>query len=204
MSQPLNQMPFGDAARAIIRQAQAEARRFGQSDVRTEHLLLAILSQPGSIASQALRELGVAYDDVTTVVEMMIGHGSGSPEHIPYHMLVKKAFGTAFVIAGRMHDSVIAPEHILLSLIEDGEGAGAHILLEQFSLPVLQKKIAEVCARQPRADCADVLPNAGELTVRLPRDVVDEVLAFDGTPDESIRLLKSVRESVIDAIEDVS
>ncbi len=48
----------------VIATAIEQARQLESKEVCTEHLLLALLRERGSVAYQALRELGVKYTDV--------------------------------------------------------------------------------------------------------------------------------------------
>jgi len=48
----------------VIAQAIKQCQKHGAREVCTEHLLLALLTERGSVAYKALKNLGVTYDDV--------------------------------------------------------------------------------------------------------------------------------------------
>ena len=72
--------------RRIIRDSAAEAERAGQSYVGTEHLLLAILSEPDCVAVRLLRSLSVPVEDLKRDVAGFLsspaatGRGEDSPK----------------------------------------------------------------------------------------------------------------------------
>lgn len=54
---------FTDATRALVLEAQAQRQALGDSKVRTEHLLLALLADPGP-AGDVLRQAGMRADQI--------------------------------------------------------------------------------------------------------------------------------------------
>src|SRR5919197_3867618 len=104
----------------LTSQAFEQARWLGHGWVGPEHFLLALLAE-SSVASEALAEFGVAYDEL---VELMRGFGGDSaPRYDPAkglagpspagHQLMGRADGFA-AAAGR---DAPAPEHWLLAMI---------------------------------------------------------------------------------------
>lgn len=55
----LGRLPGTPHFRNVVAAAIEEAREFESKEVRTEHLLLALLAEKGSVAAAALAELGV-------------------------------------------------------------------------------------------------------------------------------------------------
>ncbi|RJP33185.1 MAG: hypothetical protein C4547_12750 [Phycisphaerales bacterium] len=52
----------------VIAKAIEQAQQLESKEVCTEHLLLALLKEPGCVAHKALKALGVSYDDVRAAV----------------------------------------------------------------------------------------------------------------------------------------
>ncbi len=52
----------------VIARAIEQAQQLDSKEVCTEHLLLALLKEPGCVANKALNALGVTYDDVRAAV----------------------------------------------------------------------------------------------------------------------------------------
>src|SRR4051812_21265874 len=66
---------FTDPARAVVVEAQSQARGLGHHWIGTEHLLLAVLARPGSPVAEALEALGITGDAVRARVLAEVGAG---------------------------------------------------------------------------------------------------------------------------------
>jgi len=64
---------FTDRARAVVVRAKAEARELRHPVVGTEHLLLAMLSDEGSLAYAVLHDAGVDAESVRAEVRRVVG-----------------------------------------------------------------------------------------------------------------------------------
>ena len=65
--------------------AQEEARLLKHHDIGTEHVLLALMTDPDEVTSQALTSLGIDPEAVRQSVLQTIGEGTEvSPPHIPF------------------------------------------------------------------------------------------------------------------------
>lgn len=120
---------FTDPARQVIVLAQEEARGLNHDHIGTEHLLLATLRAADTAAARALNSLGVSLEAARRQVEIVVGRGTGPSEaHIPFTAQGKKALELALREALQLRHSHIGPEHILLGIIQEGEGAAAQVL----------------------------------------------------------------------------
>jgi ATP-dependent Clp protease ATP-binding subunit ClpA len=66
---------FTQAAREVVVHAQEEARDLRHGYIGTEHLLLALLREPSSVARRALDRLGIERDAVRSDVVRLVGEG---------------------------------------------------------------------------------------------------------------------------------
>ena len=66
---------FTDPARAVVVEAQSQARGLGHHWIGTEHLLLAVLARPDSAVSRALEVLGITEGAVRARVLAEVGAG---------------------------------------------------------------------------------------------------------------------------------
>jgi ATP-dependent Clp protease ATP-binding subunit ClpA len=64
---------FTRQARAVVVGAQLEARTLGDGAIGTEHLLLSMLSDPGTASGRALARHGLTHDDVGSDVVRRTG-----------------------------------------------------------------------------------------------------------------------------------
>jgi ATP-dependent Clp protease ATP-binding subunit ClpA len=70
------EVPFDPAVKAVLLEAPRVADRFGQFDVTPAHLLLAVLKQPPSAATECLRSAGI---DLKATTEALATFARGGP-----------------------------------------------------------------------------------------------------------------------------
>lgn len=120
---------FSDKAIKAVMLSQEEARRLGHNFVGTEQLLLGIIGEGTSIAAKVLLDKNLNLDNTRREVESIIGRGSGfMPPEIPFTPRAKRVFEAAMKEARQLGNNYIAPEHILLGLLQDEEGVAAKVL----------------------------------------------------------------------------
>ena len=118
-----------ERARRVLGLAEEEARSMNHNYVGTEHLLLALVGEGEGVAAKALGNLGVEVEKVRTAIEFIIGRGEHPvTDKIGLTPRAKKVIGLAADEARRLGHHYIGTEHLLLSLVDDGEGVGAGIL----------------------------------------------------------------------------
>jgi hypothetical protein len=119
---------FTPRARAVLAASQDEARAAGHDYVGTEHLVLALLSQPEGLAAKALAE-SVTPDRLRAAMNEAFGPPSDDiPEHIPYTLRGKNVIEVSVREAGRLGHDYVGTEHILLAVLGDRQGIGALVL----------------------------------------------------------------------------
>ncbi len=120
---------FTDKARQVFVVAQDEARRLNHNYLGTEHLLLAMLRVKQSVAGEVLGELGLKYTRVRRLVQEIVGHGQSKPDAtLAVTPRVKRVMELASKEARKRHHDYIGTEHLLLGLIQEGEGVAVRIL----------------------------------------------------------------------------
>jgi hypothetical protein len=153
---------FGDEARRVVVLAQKEARALDQSYVGTEHILLGLLAAPETTAARALTALGVSPAHVRTRLLQIVGQGLPLPVAPRRHRRscpdlpkwsmkltprAKKGFALSCRAADRLGDTDIAPTHLLLGLLEEGEGIGPMILAELATPDEVREQLARLEGR---------------------------------------------------------
>ena len=148
---------FTDRARRVVVLAQEESQRLSHNYIGSEHLLLGLLAEQEGVAARALQSLNVTLTAAREQVEEMIGPGQQTPHgHIPFTPRAKKILELALREALTMGSQVIDTEHLLLGLIDEGDGVGAQILQR---LGATAQAVREAVARLISAD-----PEAAEVT----------------------------------------
>jgi ATP-dependent Clp protease ATP-binding subunit ClpC len=119
---------FTEDAKEILVLAQQEAERASHSYIGTEHLLLGVL-RGGGDAGRILVELGVDEAAAKQAFERVIGRRErvAVQQIIPTNR-VKKTLELAVAAATREDSASVTPEHVVIGLIEEGEGIAAHVL----------------------------------------------------------------------------
>ncbi len=69
---------FTQKAKRVLAHAQTEAERMHKQTIGTEHLLLGLMIEEGTIANRVLRDVGMELDSVRAAVEEKTGIGSHS------------------------------------------------------------------------------------------------------------------------------
>jgi len=122
---------FTDQARRVLALAQEEARMRNCHRIGTEHILLGLIHERDGLAAVALESLGIGGEAVEQQIEEITGqHPEPSGGYAQYTMRAKKALDLSRREALQLGHNHIGTEHILLSLIREGEGPAAQVLLE--------------------------------------------------------------------------
>lgn len=119
--------PFSESARHSIVLAQEEARRLGDQNIHTNHLLLGILVESSSDGARALQAFGVTLDAVRAEAEK----NARSPEptvEFSFSERSKRTIEMAFSEARTLGHNYIGTEHLTLALLNRDEGSAAGIL----------------------------------------------------------------------------
>ncbi|MFG1908555.1 Clp protease N-terminal domain-containing protein [Kribbella sp. NPDC048928] len=121
---------FSEPARQVIVLAQEEARGLDHVYVGTEHLLLGVIALGTGVASRVLADLGITGPAVRDLVVEIIGRGkSGAGTGaIPFTPRAKSTFEFAWGEARARGAEQVAPEHMLLGVLHDGDGVGGQII----------------------------------------------------------------------------
>src|SRR5580700_752521 len=128
---------FTPRAQQVLALARKEADRFNHNFVGTEHLLLGLISLGQGCAVNVLVKLGLNLEAVRREVEKQVGCGPDQKiiGNIPYTPRVKKVLSLAAKEAIALNHTFVGTEHILLGLLQEGDGVAARVL-ENFGVNV--------------------------------------------------------------------
>ncbi len=122
---------FTERAKKVINPlAKEEARRLNHNFIGTEHLLLGLIREGGGVAVAVLESLGVDLESVRIEVENLTTPSSdtltiGDPQFTPS---AKKVLELAAEESQKLGHNYIGTEHLLLGIIQEGEGVAARAL----------------------------------------------------------------------------
>jgi len=137
---------FTAPARNVVMAAQNEARAAGNAEIRPEHLVLGLLSQPDALAARAILAQGVTLETVRQAATATLPPAADQvSELVPFDPRARKALELTFREALRLGHNHIGTEHILLALLEleDGTGVLAGLGVDKATA---EAKIAEAVA----------------------------------------------------------
>ncbi|HWF81794.1 MAG TPA: ATP-dependent chaperone ClpB [Streptosporangiaceae bacterium] len=118
-----------------LHDAQARALRHGHVEVDSEHLLQALLDQPGGIAPRLLAQAGADTDRLRAALEADLARrpkvsGPGvTPGQVSVTQRLSQLLDAADREAGRLKDDYVSVEHLLIALIDEGQSSPAGRLL---------------------------------------------------------------------------
>jgi ATP-dependent Clp protease ATP-binding subunit ClpC len=121
---------FTPRAQQVLALARKEADRFNHNVIGTEHLLLGLIKLGQGVAVNVFRRMGLDLETVRMAVEKKTGTGPDQRViiNIPYTPRVKKVLALASKEAKALNHTYVGTEHILLSLLREGDGIAAQVL----------------------------------------------------------------------------
>ncbi|MBP1924657.1 ATP-dependent Clp protease ATP-binding subunit ClpC [Sedimentibacter acidaminivorans] len=133
---------FNNSAKRAINNAQEEVKRFKHQVLGTEHILLGLMIEEEGIAGKLLRNK-LDLESVRKIVKKTSGVGEIMPEFITISPRSKNIIEIARQYSVKLKVPYIGTEHILLGLIDEGEGIGAQIIKSQVNFQDLKNEVVQ-------------------------------------------------------------
>ena len=109
--------------------AQLEARLLNHGFIGTEHILLGLIHEGDGLAAKVLERCGMTLPAVRGQVEEKVGVAGRTPTGSqPFTPRAKKVLELALREALHLSHNYIGTEHLLLGLIDEGEGVATQVL----------------------------------------------------------------------------
>jgi len=119
---------FSEDAKDVLVSAQREAEQSRHSYIGTEHMLLGVL-RGDTAAARILVGLGVDATAARETIERVLGRNERIViQQIVPTSRVKKVIELSFDAAERESSELVTAEHLVVGLLEEGEGIAAHVL----------------------------------------------------------------------------
>lgn len=121
---------YTEKAKAALLLAEKAAKKFHQSYVGTEHILIGLLQENTAIASKVLQDNGVDYQKVKEMIQDLIAPISGVSvkERDGYSPKAINVLEEAGVQAERFGYDKVGTEHILLAMIKETDNVAVRLL----------------------------------------------------------------------------
>ena len=120
---------FTERAKKAIDLSINAAKDLGHDVVGSEHILLGLLQEKEGIAAKVLNKLGVSEEYIKNKIIEIEGQGDPNLGEVSLSPRSKRIIELSGAFANKLQTSYIGTEHILLAIIQEGEGIGAKILL---------------------------------------------------------------------------
>jgi len=126
---------FTEKLQEAIRAAESTAARYSHQQIDVEHLLAALMAQPGGLASSILQKADVNPETVAQRLEAeldrmpKVSAPSGAPGQVYVTPRLNKLLAHAEDEARKLKDEYISVEHVVLAALDD-RGAAGRLLKE--------------------------------------------------------------------------
>lgn len=182
---------FSEGAQKILIMAKKEMMSLKHPYVGSEHLFLAMLSQKNDISIR-FQELGVTYQSFRDELIRVVGMGTEDNQWFLYTPLLKRILENATLTSRELNASEVQITHLLLSMIEEGDGVAIRILsnmdidldeiYDEFSTKIVDKK-----KKQSRKLLIEEF--GADLTRKASRGEIDPVIGRDEEIQRVIEIL---------------
>lgn len=124
-----------DNSRQVFYLAQEEAQRLNNNYIGTEHLLLGLIRLENTTAAKALSRFNLDYSILASKIREMVSGLSTEEDYYSSKRIiltprVKRILELSKMIAQEIGEYYVDTEHILLGMIEEGEGMAIKVLEE--------------------------------------------------------------------------
>src|SRR5918911_3008296 len=190
---------FTEKAAEAVRSAQTLATRYGNQQIEVEHLLLAVLQQPGGLVPSVLTRAGVNVEPLIEAIEREVDRlpkvsgPSGPVDQVYITARLNKIFVAAEDEAKKLKDDYISVEHLLLATIEEGGAASRALKTAGALRDRIEKALVEVRGHQritsqnPEATYEALERYGRDLTKAAAQGKLDPVIGRD---DEIRRVIQ--------------
>ncbi len=191
---------FTEKANKSLNKAVQAAENLGHTYIGSEHLLLGLLSDTGTVAGAALASKKLTYDSVENYIKQTVGVGMPT-ELAPddFTPRSKHIIETAVSLARGMGQQLVGTEHVLLSIVREQSCVAAQIMVQSgISLNELVNELSKsmmggssAASKSKERDSDDsVLSQFGRDLTRLAKDgKIDPVIGRQNEIERVIQIL---------------
>ena len=192
---------FTEKANKSLNKAVQAAENLGHTYIGSEHLLLGLLSDTGTVAGAVLSAKKISYDNVENYIKQTVGVGvptSLVPDDFTPRS--KNIIETAVSLSRGMGQQLVGTEHVLLSIVREPSCMAAQILLQsglslesivnEISKSIMGGSAADAAKSKDGADGDSTLAQFGRDLTKLARDgKIDPVIGRQNEIERVIQIL---------------
>ena len=169
---------FSERSRRVFEVAQEEAKRFNQPFITMEHLLLALLREKEGVAAQVFANLEADIGEMRSKLEFMVNREVEENNSAPtLDPRAKKVIRTAVNEARLAKQKRVGTEHLLIGLLNEGEGDVVDLLRRN---SITLNRVKEATQRLTSGDGVASKPKRRSRSSRSRTPVLDS-MAIDLT-----------------------
>ncbi len=118
---------FSEEAQKVLVSSKKEMQELKHPYVGSEHLFLALL-KGNDDCSKKLNEFGITYSKFKDKLIELVGIGKEENPWFLYTPLLKRVLETALLVSKESPGGEVTVEHLLFSILEEGEGVAIRVL----------------------------------------------------------------------------
>ena len=130
---------FTERAVNVVSEAQRLAKEMGCSEVKPEHLLLALVNEAKGVSLKLFRMYGVTPEAMAKEVDKYIVKTSKNVENIPFSHSFKEILKHTLDLANKSGNNNILFEHLFLSVLND-KNSNIQTILSSFDFNTYNSK----------------------------------------------------------------
>ncbi|MBC5826979.1 MAG: hypothetical protein GIW99_04780 [Candidatus Eremiobacteraeota bacterium] len=144
--------PFTEGARRAIVLGHEEAAALGHAFIGSEHILLGVARQGGSVSARALEKRKVSVDGLREQITALKPAGDAiEPPDMSFTPHAKRSIEVAFEVARSFRHNFVGEDHLFLALIDLKEATAAGILGSLVpDVPALREEISGLLGQVSR------------------------------------------------------
>lgn len=119
---------FTQRAKKAVDLAMEFSKRLGHNIVGSEHLLYGLLKEEEGVAAKVLANAGVTKEYLESRIIEIEGQGDPIKSDVPFSPRSKQILELAGMFSNKLQTNYIGTEHILLAIIQEGEGIANRLL----------------------------------------------------------------------------
>jgi ATP-dependent Clp protease ATP-binding subunit ClpC len=184
---------FSDRAKEAVQSAAKYALDFRRNYIDTEHVLLGVCND--DVVDRVFKELDTTAEIVKSKLEPLLMPGNLSSNQIDVSPRAKQVLELAVQNSRTLNHKYVGPEHILLGLIEEGEGLAAqHLKSLGIELTKARKAVekivgAEELSKKEQTDTPNVDKFSRDLTKLAREGKIDPVIGREKEVKRVIQIL---------------
>jgi ATP-dependent Clp protease ATP-binding subunit ClpC len=122
---------FSVRAREVVMLSLEEARALKHNYIGTEHILLGLLREEEGLAARVLESFDITVERVRAQIVRIAGEGEEVRDGpVPFTGRAKEVLERSLREAVALGQQMISTEHILLGLLDEGDGVADRVLRE--------------------------------------------------------------------------